>query len=1196
MSETKWTDKQLLAIEEKGTDLLVSAAAGSGKTAVLTERIIRQLTDPEAPVDVTDFLIVTFTVSATSELREKLSRAIREAYMSNKSLKRLKRQILNLPSAKILTIDSFCKYIVKECSKQLGIPSDFRTGEESELNQLTNEIISETIDKFFNGFEGEKLYNTDFLPDSTRTGFLSVVETFTTQKSLEQLSETVVEMYLKLTKYPEPINRAKEYLKEYYTILKQRFEEKSDVSFFDTKIGLFIANEIRETAEVARGYFEAAEKLLYGFENMSEKYGPVIQNDIAAASRISFSENKDILTSLSDYSASSLSPYRCKNDVEKPVQEMFKKLRDEGKEILNNLKKKYPISDENMIFMQIADTFSIANELFAIVIEFHKRLTEAKFEKKIFSFDDIAQLAYTALVREGSYNKTTREFERTDYAKELGEKFHEILIDEYQDVNELQDTIFRAVSNSHNRFMVGDLKQSIYKFRGATPEIFYNYRNTFSPITSDDGSPRLVSLQNNFRSDKSVIDFVNRLFSVIMNYNDDTVYREDDYLTYTPIATRPDRNLSTEFTVIGNDAEFDYVADTILKTVNLDKTYKFSDICILARKHDSLKKIQGVLSERNIPSDYTPNDNFFGSFEIQTIHHLLKAIDNPTDDVAVLSAMTSPIFSFSPSELIEVRNCKKDKYIYFAVRDYSGDNTVLKDKCKNLVSRLKSWRKKSGTVSSDTFIWWLYNRTHFMSFVQKLNNGDDRKENLLTFYGIASKYEEREFKGLTSFLAYLESLVNSKNRLGKKDTSTDAVHLMTIHDSKGLEFPFCFYISSASQISRADERKKIVVSETFGPTFSVPMGQLGGKIATYAEKAAISETRSGVIDEELRLLYVALTRAKNKLIITGQTDIEKFKKYVELSSMSQSTFSHSIKNASSMLKVIGTGLSSHPVFAKAIEDFNGTSSASDDTFCVNLFGEYTSDMEINMPMQDDEKKSKTKISKEDIDYALIPLGDKLKSETPYKISVSSLREGLLDEGARATVITVRKYPEFKSLDSENIASFTGTAMHVFMQFCDFENCMTNGTVAEAERLQKYGFITEKQKTVLNHLSLSAFFKSETYKQIRTAQRVEREKRYTLLINSSNFYSDVEKKKQLDSRGYKTLIQGVIDCYYVNSNNEIVLVDFKTDAVSKKNGESILKERHSKQMQLYKDAIFEIEGKPVDKSIIYSFALSKEIEI
>lgn len=1196
MSNTKWTDKQLLAIEEKGTDLLVSAAAGSGKTAVLTERIIRQLTDVESPVDVTDFLIVTFTVSATSELREKLTKAIRETHSKNKSLKRLKRQILNLPSAKILTIDSFCKYVVTECVKELGIPADFRTGEENELNQLTAAAISETIDMFFEGYQGEKLFDTSYLPESTRRGFLSVVESFTTQKSLDILNDTVVDLYDKLTKYPDPMNRAKEYLKEYDLMLREKYGNNSKASFFDTKLGIFIVNEIKETAKVAAGYFEEAEKLLEGFEKMAEKYQDAIHNDVVSAFAVTSSENSEVLERLSIYSPISLSRHTSKSDDEKEAQEKFQKLRKAGKDLLTSLKDKYPISDEEVLYMQIADTFSIANELFSIVVEFHKRLTEAKFEKKIFSFDDIAQFAYKALVKEGTYNKATREFERTDYAYELGEKFHEILIDEYQDVNELQDTIFRAVSNSHNRFMVGDLKQSIYKFRGATPEIFFDYRNSFSPIESTDGSPRLVALQNNFRSDRSVIDFVNSLFSSVMNYCNDNVYRTDDHLVYSPIPGRDDKQLDTEVTLVENDTEFEYIADRIMGIVHSEQSFKFGDICILARKHSTLQLIQKVLSERNIPSDYTPNENFFGSYEIQTIHGLLKAIDNPTDDVALLSALTCPVFSFTPSELLEIRRSSYNGDIYFAIRDYNG-KSELKKKCENAISKLKQWRSKSGVVQSDTFIWWLYNQTHLMSFVKKLNNGDERRENLLTFYGIASKYEEKEFKGITRFLAYLDSFINSSNRLGKKETVDNAVHLMTVHDSKGLEFPVCFFISPGSLINRTDERKKIVMSETFGPTFSVPMGKLGGKIVTYAEKAAIAETRSGVIDEELRLLYVALTRAKNHLIITGETDLFKFREYLEFVNMSKTSFAHGVKNATTLLRVIGAGAYNNPLFAKALSEYDGTDiSVSENGLTVNLFHEYQPTFETNAPEIAKAEAEDMTITEEEVTYALQPISDPIMTETPYKISVSSIREGLLDEGAHATVITTKRYPEFKSLDAKNSGSFIGTSMHVFMQFCSFENCVRLGTMEEAERLEKYGFISSEQKNVLNHLSLSAFFKSRLYKEICASPRVEREKRYTLLLPSSRFYSDEEKKRDLDRVGNKTLIQGVIDCYFINADGSITLIDFKTDAVGKKDGEEILRERHSKQMQLYKEAIEEIEGKKVSRCVIYSFNLSKEIEI
>jgi len=1191
MSEISWTENQLLAIEQKGTDLLVSAAAGSGKTAVLTERIIRQLTDVMSPVDITDFLIVTFTVSATSELRDKLSRAIRNAYSENKSLKRLKKQLINLPSAKIMTIDSFCKYIVTECAKQLNIPADFQTGEESELNVLMNDAVSETLDDFFNGFKREKLYDTSFLPIDA-IDFISVVESFSTQKSFSSLNETIIDLYNKLMRYPDPMSMAKNYLKVYYELLKEHYLEKKSNSFFDSVPGRFITAEIKESILTAIKYFEEAEKSLTGFDSMSEKYAPIIQDDIASATRLYNLPTEELLEQLLAHKFMRLTNYTPKDENELTYKNKFRDFRDEGRELINKLKKKYPITDEEKIFNQTAITFAIANELFTVICEIHERLSNMKLEKKIFSFDDISQLAYKALVKEGTYNHTTREFERTDYAVELGEKFHEILIDEYQDVDELQDTIFRAISNSHNRFMVGDLKQCIYKFRGATPEIFLEYRNTFAPIASVDCVPRLVSLQNNFRSDKSVIDFVNSLFDVVMNFKNDDIYRKDDYLVFSKAS---DEELPVELTIIENDVEYDYVADKILESVK-DGDFEFKDICILARKHDSLKAAQEKFSERGIPSDYTPTENFFSSYEIQTIHSLLKTIDNPCDDVSFLSALSGPIFAFTPAEILSVREGSPNSDMYFSVRDYCGKDELLLKKCKKVVNQLKKWRNKSRTAGADTLIWWLYLNTNLMSFIKKMNDGEERRENLLLYYEIATKFEEREFKGLTKFLSYVDSFKASKSKIKKDKSSENSVHLMTIHDSKGLEFPFCFYVSSNSQISRADE-KKVVMSETFGPSFAIPVGEIGGKITTYMEKAATSEIRSSTMEEELRLLYVALTRAKNKLIITGHAKIADLIKYTKLSSTSKTAFTYNLKNAISMIKVISLGLYHDPIFKQCIEEYEGDNlSVSSPSFEVNLLAEYQPIM-LSYQMEEKAKtESNCKLTPDIINDSLSKVGNDILTQTPYKISVSTLREGLLDEGSTGSILSAKKRPEFASLTADNISAFTGTAMHVFMQFCNFDNCKEKGTEYEAERLLKYGFIDESQKAVLNHNSLMAFFKSETYKNICNAKHVHREKRYTLLVPSSRFYNDNERSHKLDELNKKTLIQGVIDCYYINPDDSITLIDFKTDSVNKKEGEEILKKRHSAQMQLYKEAIEEIEGRKVDKAFIYSFCLSKEIEI
>ncbi|MBE6700759.1 MAG: hypothetical protein E7582_02580 [Ruminococcaceae bacterium] len=1201
MAKHTWTDAQISAIEHSGSDILVSAAAGSGKTAVLTERIIKKLTDTKNNINITDFLIVTFTVSATSELREKLSVALRTAYRENKQSKKLKKQILNLPSAKILTIDSFCKFVVNECAKDLMIPVDFELGEENELKAISSQVLSNVIDSLFNGEEHETIFDTSYLPENVLKGFLGVVETFSSQKTFAPLFETISEIYNKMQTYPEPSLKRKDMLSIYDVVLRDHYVNNKKTSFFDTHFGLPIISEIREALKVCRNYFLKAREVISGFEEMEKKYLPAIEDDIKVVEILISAKDCELIKRISEYTAQRLGNFSPKSSAEIEAKNLFNNLRTTGKDIILDLAKKYPIWDEEELFFQLANSFSIANELFSIIDLFEKRLWNEKLERKVFSFGDVSHLAYKALIKEGTYNSKTREFEKTDYANELSEKFHEVLIDEYQDVNELQDTIFRAVSNSHNRFMVGDVKQSIYKFRGASPEIFMEYRKTFTPIKDapEKEVPTLVSLQNNFRSDSSVIDFVNPLFEKIMNYRDRTVYTEEDFLVFSK---NDDAKLPTELSVFDDKNELEYVADSIIDLVNEKKVFNFGDICVLARRHDSLKEIQKVLSKRLIPCDYTPTENFFTSYEIQTVVSLLKAVDNPSDDVAFVSLLTSPVFAFSADELMEVKQAVNKSSYYFAVDELSKTEgeEKLKRKCDYVIKKIKSWRLLSRTLPCDTLIWKIYDDTSLLTTIGKLNSPDTRRDNLISFYNIAKKFENGEYKGITKFLLYLDVLTLSSPRMTKKSADENCVKLLTIHDSKGLEFPVCYLIHTGVKFNRLDERKKVLISDTFGPTFAIPMGKFKGRVATYVRKAATSETRSSLVEEELRLLYVALTRAKKKLIVTGTGDLKKFVESFKISNLDNQTFSFNVKTANDLLKLISVGLCQSSCYTDAINSYNGENlQICDKNFEVNFFASYDEENKFNLVKEvsdDDKKVPLLALNKENVNFSLKSINNSLYTDTPFKISVSTLREGLLDEGVVDSISRPRKYPDFTSLQSENIASFTGTAMHVFMQFCDFENCEKNGTIQEAQRLYKYKFITEEQLNVLNHKTLTDFFSSGTYKNIKKALRVEREKRYTIKVPSSEFYSDEVKRSQLDEIGAKTLIQGVIDCYYVNPDNTVTIIDFKTDNVGKKDGEKVLRERHSKQLRLYKNAVEQIENMEVSKVLIYSFSLCKEIEI
>ena len=1196
MGKYNWTENQTKAIEVRGGDTLVSAAAGSGKTAVLTERIIRRLTDPKENADITDFLIVTFTVAATNELREKLSKAISEAYLENRSQKRLKRQLLNLPQAKIMTIDSFCKFVVTECTKELGLPADMTLGDEGELNAIVQDSINEVIDELFNGESYPEFLDTSYLPENVRRGFLSLVETFSSSKGYDSLNKTITEVYSSLMKFPEPFKRGEYMLKEYDRILRAFYTSTEKPSFFDTEIGKIVIKECREALNVALSLCQKARNTLEGFPEMAEKYSSAIESDVSALTKIiSIDCPSFFLKELSLISFDRLKSYSCKNGSEEINAKKFKNYRDAAKEIVTSIKKKYPINDEERLFLHTADVFSISCDLFSLIKKIHDRINEIKIEKKILSFEDVSHLAYKALIKEGSYNHATREFKKTDYACTLSEKFNEIFIDEYQDVNELQDTIFRAISNSHNRFMVGDVKQSIYKFRGATPEIFMEYRNTFLPIDEKikSESPCLVSLQNNFRSDSSVINFVNDLFEVIMNYNTHDVYRENDRLVFSKDS---DLNLPTEVVILEEELEFEYIADKIIDLAD-NEQFSFSDVCILARNHDSLAEMQKVLTARGIPSNYAPNKNFFESYEIATILSILRVIDNPTDDVSLLSVMTSPIFAFLPKDLMTVRTKAYETDIYFAVVKYAecGGDEDLKKKCNRLLNKLKKWRNMSRYLSSDAFIWQIYEDTHLMNIIKNLNDGDSRKENLLTFYSIARTYEEKEFRGLTKFLFYIESIEKQKRRFEEKECTENSVHLMTIHTSKGLEFPICFLCDTSSLISREDEKKKIILSDSFGPAFSIPTGKMGAKVITYTKKAATTENRIGSADEELRLLYVALTRAKNKLIITGNLLVDKFCSYLETATVSRESIAYSIKNATSIIKIIGIGLMSNTAFKDAISSNIEQNKEFDcSSFKLSFFKNYVSSGKINVPTIKPTTDNKLCLSDKEISFAMKSIDNNVNA--PYKISVSAIREGLLDESDVNGVQSIRKNPEFMSLDSANISAFTGTAMHTFMQFCDFSNCVKHSTVNEAERLLKYGFLTEEQTSVLNHTSLNTFFNSQIFREITTSKKVEREKRYTLMLPSSDFFADNEAKRLLDRSDSKTLIQGVIDCYFENEDGSYTIVDFKTDNVKTKDGEKILKERHSRQLLLYKNAVELIENVKVKNVFIYSFCLGKVIKI
>jgi len=1172
MADIKFTPDQLLAINTEGCDLLVSAAAGSGKTAVLTRRVLNKIIDSEKKCDITDFLVVTFTISAAADLKRKLSDGIREEMKrEGADVSRLRRQLLSLSYAKIATIDSFCLFIVKDCLSELSLPVGMSIGDASEMDALALEIMEETVERFYSNSEDN--------------GFLTLAETFSDARGDSALTPKLLEIYRHLINFPCPM----ELLGEDIAALRQVSKLRGKGSVFSSPVFSPIYTDITEKISQACEFWREGIKACELDEDAMIKYLPVLEEDLRFAEALGAAAEKsysDFRRVLDAFAPAKMPAIRGRSDDEELV--LIKKLRSTAKDIIVSLKEEYAVKNEDELFLQVDLHVKILEAINLVITEFHSRFMEEKRRRRIMSFSDMSHYAFEALIEKGSYNRKTGEFRKTPYAESLSSRFSEILIDEYQDVNELQDLIFRAVSNSRNRFMVGDIKQSIYAFRGATPKIFELYRDTFIPLTSPeetDGKPRTVFLQNNYRSDSKIIDFVNRVFSRVMNWEGEK-YLDKDKLIHKRDG---DLALPVEFALFDKDADYEeenspeaeYIADEIIRLVKSGE-YNFEDIAVLGRANAVLERVREALDNRCIPADSTGDGGYYESYEILTLISLLKAVANPTDDVYLASSMTTLPFTFTPDELYEIRQHSRKTDYYFALLKAAENESPLGEKCREFLEFIDDMRDFAGEHSCDRVLWRIIEKTGILTEIEKLPDSASRRENIISLYESARSFCSSERRSVGAFCDLFDSLAQNGSKGAKKQTA-GAVKLMTFHASKGLQFPVTFVTGLGRMMNKSDSTGKIVFGEC-GPTFDLPYSEACTHLVSYLKKSASSEIKKGLINEELRTLYVTLTRAEKRLYVTAEAKKSSIENILFASALTDTSFAYTVKHASSHLSLIASALASNEVFLKAVE----TGRAESDELNVTFYDEYVSTKEALVPM---ESTLHAEFTSEDIAFAMKNVEVSKSGDIPYKISVSDIKEVLLDEGIEEETVELVSAPDFLSPDKSPSPAFKGTSMHTFMQFCSFELESEEDCRREAENLVALGFILPEHFDCLDFVSLSRIFKSELMKKIRRSPRVEREKRYTLLVDAEKLLRSHDSPST-----DKVLVQGVIDCYFVNERGNITLVDFKTDRVKPDNGERVLLERHSEQLKLYAEALSEILESEVDEIYIYSFALEREIEV
>ena len=1275
-SKTKWTSAQLSAITSKDKSLLISAAAGSGKTATLTEKIVRSLTDPESGSDIGKMLIVTYTKAAASELRERISAALTKALEGDPTNKKLTHQLLSLPSADISTIHSFCLRVIKPNFQHFSLPPNFRVGDEAELKLTKKTIMDNLINEYYEESRTPAAFAGTF-------DFVRLADCLTGSGSGDDVNLPVllIGLYEKLSAYPESIALLDKFADDLTA-------ESESGNFLSTRHGKTLLTAfVRKLQHYVR-VFQSAVSEFADDADIAKSYLPAFEDTLASCASILQTAQSDAVTlsALRD-AADRYVPLRLgslKKEFQSDRTDFYKGARKDFADDLKEIRTKLLSVSEEKIRESAEQTALICRDLGVILSDFELAYLDYKRMHGLCDYGDLERYAHSLL-----YNADGTP---SNIAADFALRYDEIYIDEYQDTNELQDRIFSAVARKNNRFMVGDIKQSIYKFRGAEPSIFASYRTKYPPLNENgDGDEAAIFMSNNFRCDRTIIDFVNRVSRYLFYNSTGIPYDESDDLIfsksaphdgYVPVPaqifliekkrladdyansdgeteatedTAADYDDADSDTEIDDAAEAKFVAAQIRHLVTRGKKadgtrIRAGDIAILLRSPgSSAQKFKDALEEMNINALSSAAEDFFEKPEILLMISLLHCIDNPTRDTYLAGVMMSPLFGFKIDDLIELRRYASDVPLWNAVKEYSaemsdnadGGIVTLRSRCAPFATKLESYRASSLGLPTDKLIWYLLRDTGILAILGGKMSSEGRsaqnvRRSLMMFYEYARKFESSSYRGLYNFIRYITGIIdeNAKTDLSAEtgENADDTVTITSIHKSKGLEYPVCFLCGTSKKRNTEDLKKNLIFDDKLGVTVKLKEKQNGlvryNTLLRQASCALISDSQT---EEEMRALYVAMTRARERLIITAAIkDADKFLSKTTLAA--EFTSSESVYSAQSYIEWI--------VAAAQSENADGdtpftlrTIGATDD-----IADNYVTETAILPHDIEPAQAEETDETNDDADE-ITAMTDILTarfaykyphahlSAIPAKLVVSKLHDTALDEREDAALesLTIdesgetspisafetnaddsnlRECPRFMlsgdsaADDKSTRAARSGTATHIFMQFCDFDALKPNATPAEIsaeiERLTNQKFITADDASMINRRNLEKFFKSDTYKSIKSAKKLWREFRFNVYLDASDFTQNPDLKHAL--RNEQILVQGVIDCLMQNESGDYILIDYKTDHLTPEElatpalSAQKLKSRHQTQLSYYKKACEKMLPTPIKKTAIYSLPL------
>ncbi|WP_124070112.1 helicase-exonuclease AddAB subunit AddA [Filibacter tadaridae] len=1222
-----FTDAQWKAIWATGKDVLVSAAAGSGKTKVLITRMIEKVLDEKSPIDVDELLVVTFTNASAAEMRHRMAEALEEAIAARPESVHLRRQLNLLNKAQISTLHSFCLNVVRQYAYLLDVDPGFRIADSTEAALLRDDTIGDVLEEAYSAENPEAMYR--------------LADSFTSDRNDQSIETLVDRLYDYSRVHPVP--------EKWLRLIPAQYEIKDDASIEDLDFIEPLKTAIRHSLEEAASLLGDMRRIAL-MPDGPEPLAATAETDLLwideAIRRItqgSWEETYAFFASLKWVKAGTIRKDSCDEELAKRA----KTLRDTVKKIVNNLKEDYFTRTAARLLDEIRLMAPTMHTLIDLVVEFGKRYEQVKIDRGIVDFSDLEHYALRILSTEKN-----DELRPSDIALDYRNRFAEVLVDEYQDVNRLQETIVQLVKrggeSDGNLFMVGDVKQSIYRFRLAEPMLFLGKYNRFTDTDAEDGLK--IDLNANFRSRREVLDATNFIFSQVMGARVGEIdYDDAAALKYG--ANYPEKEMAAQLTLLYENEEDEEELDAAtelagqslkssqaearfmikkikeLMTSGAEVTDAFSDkkrpleyrdIVILMRSMTWSGEIAEEFKLAGLPVHTELKRGYFDALEVMIMLNTLRVIDNPYQDIPLASVLRAPFVGITENELAQVRLAAKNEPFYEALKRFistggAGMAPQTQEKLQRFFIQFEEWRNLARRGSLSELIWQVYTDTHYYEMAGAMANGKQRQANLRALHDRAIDYEKTSFRGLFRFLRFVDRMRKRGDDLGAARSLSDkedVVRIMTIHSSKGLEFPYVFIAGAGRKFNKMDFNEPYLFDQHFG--LAVKAIDPDNRI-TYTSLPFLAMKEKKELEmrsEEMRILYVAMTRAKEQLMIIGSVkEIEKaIGKWQDAQLIDPVLMlpEYTRSRANGYLDWIGPAVARHMGFSKFGVIAGGYSVEDPSIWQIDAIP-VSSLYTVTAETADEVEQQVAEIEEPEVEKSVLAeVKRRFDATYPHAASVTKRSKQTVSELKRLAILEqeVDRDDPFMSKSDEVSTAYlherpafmqsralsaaeVGTAMHTIMQHIDIHHANDAIKIENlVDKLVERQLLTREEANAVDVESIESFFNTPIAKRLLSAIRIERELPFTYAYDGKD--------------GDYQILQGIADCLFEEQDGW-VLLDYKTDRVqgrfqSDEEIDAEMQVRYGIQLSLYEQAIEEIMNITIKEKVLYLFDGRRTVRI